>query len=182
MPKLYLVRHGEAAAKWGEDRDPGLSELGREQAAAVAVALGGVGPLAIVSSPLKRCRETAAPLAEAWGRKIELREKVREVPSPTDDLEERGAWLRGFMMKSWEEVEESVRAWRQGVFDELATYGEDTVVFTHFIPINAVVGAAKGLPRVVNFRPDNGSVTVIHADAHGFTVLDLGDEAVTEVR
>jgi len=29
---IYLVRHGEAAASWGESSDPGLSELGWQQA------------------------------------------------------------------------------------------------------------------------------------------------------
>ena len=32
MLKLYLVRHGEAAAAWGDHDDPGLSPLGQAQA------------------------------------------------------------------------------------------------------------------------------------------------------
>jgi probable phosphoglycerate mutase len=30
--RCFLVRHGEAAAHWGEEEDPGLSALGRQQA------------------------------------------------------------------------------------------------------------------------------------------------------
>jgi broad specificity phosphatase PhoE len=30
--QIFLVRHGEPAAHWGEERNPGLSARGREQA------------------------------------------------------------------------------------------------------------------------------------------------------
>ena len=36
MPRLTLVRHGRAAAGWGDDLDPGLDDLGRAQAESVA--------------------------------------------------------------------------------------------------------------------------------------------------
>ena len=36
MTRLYLVRHGRAAAGWDTDPDPGLDEIGRGQAQAVA--------------------------------------------------------------------------------------------------------------------------------------------------
>ena len=41
--KLYLIRHGQPKAGFGEDRDPGLDELGRQQAAAVAKELESLG-------------------------------------------------------------------------------------------------------------------------------------------
>ena len=60
MALIYLVRHGEAAAQWSEDLDPGLSDLGRRQAADVGARLREIGPLALVSSPLARARESLA--------------------------------------------------------------------------------------------------------------------------
>ena len=62
--RLFLIRHGKPAAVWGEaDDDPGLDDTGREQAAAVAAHLLGLPdgerPTWVVSSPLRRCRETA---------------------------------------------------------------------------------------------------------------------------
>ena len=30
--KIFLIRHGEAAQSWDQSADPGLSELGKEQA------------------------------------------------------------------------------------------------------------------------------------------------------
>ena len=66
MPRITLVRHGQAAAGWGDDLDPGLSPVGRSQAEATADALASIGPQPIVCSPLRRCRETSAPLAARW--------------------------------------------------------------------------------------------------------------------
>ena len=33
--EIILIRHGEAASSWGDDPDPGLSNLGKSQAEAV---------------------------------------------------------------------------------------------------------------------------------------------------
>lgn len=70
MPTLILVRHGRSTANTagllaGWTPGVALDELGREQAAALPGRLAGVPLAAIVSSPLQRCRETVAPLAEA---------------------------------------------------------------------------------------------------------------------
>ena len=55
MTRLYLVRHGRAAAGWDTDPDPGLDPLGVHQAERMADELGPRGPLALISSPLLRC-------------------------------------------------------------------------------------------------------------------------------
>jgi probable phosphomutase (TIGR03848 family) len=76
MTTLLLVRHGhtDAAGKRLTGRAPGvhLNELGRRQAERLIERLEGVRIDAIVSSPLERCRETAAPLAKARGRAVDV--------------------------------------------------------------------------------------------------------------
>ena len=71
MATIRLVRHGRATGGWDADVDPGLDELGVAQAAALADLLGPLGDAAgrraLVTSPMRRCRETAAPLAARWG-------------------------------------------------------------------------------------------------------------------
>jgi len=67
MPRLHLVRHGRAAAGWNVDPDPALDDLGQRQALEVAEKLTRLGPLPVLSSPLRRCRETSQPLAARWG-------------------------------------------------------------------------------------------------------------------
>lgn len=67
---VHVVRHGEVhnPAKILYGRLPGyhLSELGVKMAERVAEALAGHDIAAVVSSPLERARETAAPVADAF--------------------------------------------------------------------------------------------------------------------
>ena len=56
MAKIYMVRHGRAEDVLGESMDPGLDALGHSQAEAVAQKLASLGPLPILSSPLRRTR------------------------------------------------------------------------------------------------------------------------------
>lgn len=76
MTTLLLVRHGhtDAAGKRLTGRASGvhLNELGRRQAERLVERLDGVRIDTIVSSPLERCRETAAPLAKARGHAVDV--------------------------------------------------------------------------------------------------------------
>lgn len=81
VPRLFLVRHGRAAASFGEDRDPHLSELGKAQAEAMAMALAPNGALPVVTSPLRRTRETAAALERRFRVEARVEPAVAEVPS-----------------------------------------------------------------------------------------------------
>lgn len=179
MPRLYLVRHGEAAAGWGEDADPGLSDRGRSQAEAVAQQLGPLGPLPIIVSPLRRCRETAAPLEALWDVEARVVPAVGEIESPSP-LEDRATWLRGVMSGSWSDVGDH-EPWRRGVVDALLALDEDTVVVSHFIAINVAVGAASGRDEVVCFTPGNCSLTVLSSAGGALTVEELGGQAHSSV-
>ena len=76
MTRIHLVRHGQAAAGFGAHKDPGLNDLGRQQAAAVAELLAPLGPLPVYSSPLARAFETARPLASIWNADVVLEPRV----------------------------------------------------------------------------------------------------------
>lgn len=160
MARLTLVRHGEAAAGWGDDPDPGLSELGRRQADAVAQALAAAGPMPILVSPLRRTLETADPLARRWRTEAIVEPGVGEIRTPTG-LGDRATWLRGVMAGRWSEQDPRLRAWADDVVDVLLAQAEDTVVVSHFVAINVAVGRASGDDRVVCVRPGNCSRTVL---------------------
>lgn len=183
MARIWLVRHGEAAAGWGDDPDPGLSEHGAAQADAVASRLAGTigDPVPVLTSPLRRCVETASPLASRWGVEPVVEPAVGEIVPPAGraELADRPVWLREVMSSSWEDLPDSDRAWRRSVLGRLAAIDADTVVFTHFVLINAAVGAAAGDDRVVVFRPANCSVTELHLVGGRLQVARLGDEMGT---
>src|SRR6202171_2382184 len=74
---LYVVRHGETAPNAAGlllgRSDPRLTERGRTQAAGLAATLPA--PDRVVSSPLRRARETAA----AFGRTVEVDDRWIEL-------------------------------------------------------------------------------------------------------
>lgn len=183
--RLHLVRHGKAAAGWDADPDPGLAPEGRADAQRAAALLAPLGALPVVTSPLRRARETAEIVAARWDVEPVVDAAVSEIPSPTDDLADRGRWLRGVLAGRWSEQGDDLRAWRSGVLDglrRLAGAG-DTVVATHFVVINAAVGAALDDDRVVCESITTGSVTTIAVDADGgLAVESLGRTGSTEVR
>ena len=182
MPRLYLVRHGRAAASFAEAADPGLDALGRSQAEAVAERLASIGPIAMLTSPLARARETSEPLAKRWQRSVPIEPAVAEIPSPSGmSLSERAEWLRGFMAGSWRDASRDLAQWREEAIAALAAIKEDTVIFSHFIAINVAAGAAEGDDRVILFRPDNCSVTILDVDKGALSLVERGHEAETKV-
>ena len=87
MAEFLILRHGEPTLRgvFLGSLDPGLSELGRQQAAAVFIDPA----LAIYSSPLRRARETAVEL----GRPFQIIDQLKEI--------DYGPW-EGM---SWAEIE-----------------------------------------------------------------------------
>jgi phosphohistidine phosphatase SixA len=69
---VYLVRHGEKSAAVPNDADPDLSVAGEARARALADRLRTAGVTAIVTTQLKRTRETAQPLAGELGLTPEI--------------------------------------------------------------------------------------------------------------
>lgn len=72
---VHLVRHGESAANAGQaTTDPAeipLTAAGQDQAEAFARSLAEP-PTAIVCSPFRRAKETAAPVASRFGLPVEV--------------------------------------------------------------------------------------------------------------
>lgn len=189
MSRLYLVRHARPAAGWGQDADPGLDETGVRQAKATADELASrLAPMPVYSSPLRRCRETAAPAEQAWNRRAELLPEVAEIPAPPLTLSSRAEWLTAAMRGTWAALQHSsppgspdYMQWRRTALSALTALQHDSVIFSHFIAINVVVAAARNVDDVVCFRPDHASVTVVETVGDGFRVIELGRQAGTTV-
>lgn len=182
MTSIWLVRHGEAAASWGEHHDPGLSGLGRSQAQAAAEALLPVIPssTALVSSPKARALETSEPLAQAMQREVTINSAFREIDAPVP-LSERPQWLRGFMRQRWSEQPEVLWQWRHGIVQALREIEQPTVIFTHFLVINAVVAHCRGDDETLLAWPDNGSQHEFRLSDGELSLVSLGREMETKV-
>ena len=108
-------------------------------------------------------------------------ERVAEIPSPTDDLAERGAWLSRAMAGTWADLGPQYQAWRDRLVAALERLSTDTVVVSHFIAINAVVGRAVDDDRVMHVPLGNCSITTVDTAPGHLAVVELGASATTEV-
>jgi broad specificity phosphatase PhoE len=83
QPRLWLIRHAQsvwnASGRWQGQADPPLSAHGRQQAELLAARLADLNPTAVYSSDLRRCIDTAAPLAAATGLVPQIRAVLREI-------------------------------------------------------------------------------------------------------
>jgi broad specificity phosphatase PhoE len=171
---LLLVRHGETAltpkkrlSGSGGD-DPVLSAAGRRQAEAVAGTLAARGTVgAVVSSPLRRCRQTAEAAARRLGLEVRVDEGLREADFGAwegltfAEVRERhpagfAAWLTSpaAVPGGTGETFASVTRRVVRVRDELlARYaGRTVVVVSHVVPLRTLVRLALGAPHASLFR------------------------------
>jgi broad specificity phosphatase PhoE len=121
MGTIYLMRHGETeyhAQKRVLGRiDAGLNQRGKEQALLAAGYFEGIELAAIYSSPLRRCRETAQPVAEMKGMAIETVEGLMEV--------DMGEWDGQLLKDLFEQDSERVGKWMQSPSSVPIPGGED---------------------------------------------------------
>jgi broad specificity phosphatase PhoE len=182
MARLVLVRHAEPGSSWDEHPDPGLSALGVRQAEAAGGLLAGFGRAAIVTSPLLRARQTAAPLERQAGVGARVDARFGEIATPPGLSIPRVDWLRGVLAGSWSDADASTQAWRAELLEAVRAITDTTVAFTHFVAINVVVGAATGDDRVWSCSPVHASVTVVDVDRDDLTVITVGNQSETRVR
>jgi broad specificity phosphatase PhoE len=92
--RLLMLRHAESrsnahpeAVALPEAEGDRLTERGWEQARAAARVLRDARPARLLSSPMRRARETAGVLAEELGLAVEIRESIHEVRESDEYLE-----------------------------------------------------------------------------------------------
>ncbi len=178
--RIYLVRHAKTAEPWRTALDAPLGEVGHRQAREAARVLAPLGPLPLWSSPLRRARQTANPLAALWRTEIHIEPRITEIPAPGTDPKARGDWLMRTLTSRWRDMNADLRAWRHDVLDTISAVREDTVMVTHYVVINAVVGAATNDDRVICFHPDHTDTTVVERAGARLTVVDNTLNEVSE--
>ncbi|MGH7022902.1 MAG: histidine phosphatase family protein [Caulobacteraceae bacterium] len=188
MTQLFLIRHGRPAAVWGgDDHDPGLDTEGEAQAEFAARTLLELPdekrPKRVASSPLRRCLETARPLADALGVAVEIVPEVGEIPTPGAlEPAARGPWLRSALQGQWSAIRGDLdyEAWRRGVTAAVMAR-PGAAIFSHFVAINAVVSLLGGDEAVTVFRPGHASITTLEIAGADLRLVSRGSEAATGV-
>ena len=180
MPEIIMVRHGEASENFRTSTDPGLSALGYQQAAEVSRRLISLNDHALFSSPLRRARQTAAPLEKAWQQSATIEPRVSEIPSQGVQMEDRGEWLMRIMTGRWTDADAAQCEWRAQLLDCLLQAQTPRIYFSHFIAMNVAVGAATGDDRVVCARPRNTAVFRFSNDGGVLRLIESGEELLED--
>ncbi|HEY0613597.1 MAG TPA: histidine phosphatase family protein [Candidatus Elarobacter sp.] len=85
--RVYVARHGETtwnvAGRYQGRLESELSALGERQAGALAAAMEAAGIARVLSSPLRRCTETARPSAEKTRTRVETEMRLIEIAHGT---------------------------------------------------------------------------------------------------
>jgi broad specificity phosphatase PhoE len=203
--ELFIVRHADAIPGADEIIPSGiyddlpLSRLGRDQAQALADRIGALSFSAIYSSPLLRCRQTAAPVAERLGLTPVIIEDLKEIrlgdirPLPDDRadlvaltaaLQQRQADIVRLAGETghWDAIpgSEPSKEFRRRVVETCDAIagrhiGQRVLIFAHGGVVNAYVAEALGLERDFFFPAANTSITVVRAAGKRRVLFILND-------
>jgi probable phosphoglycerate mutase len=124
--------------------------------------------------------ETAQPLADLLSQQVEVNEAFREIPAPVP-LPDRQNWLRGFMGQTWSEQPPELWGWRDRALQQVLGQPCSTVIFTHFLVINAIAGAVQEREETLCFWPDNASITHLRKRGNALEMVALGRQMETVV-
>jgi len=200
---LYVVRHGRTQANakgllLGR-ADPGLDDVGRRQASSVAAAVGN--EVRVLSSPLRRCVETARAISDDIvidDRLIELDygefdlRPLKEVPAEIwsqwradpsfrppggETLIELGARVAEVLDVV---MEQALHPPQSDVGADAGSPDDrDVVLVTHVSPIKAALAWALGVGMEVSWRSfvAQASITRIAVSERGPSLLSFNSEA-----
>ena len=191
MVNIFLIRHGKASSGW-DSLNPDLNGIGRQQSLEVSKRLydRSLKSFDVFSSPLLRCKQTAKPFCDLSKQKLNIDQRLSEIPSPIKDLTERVLWLKRVLPLTWKQLENdsdslssgiNYSLWRSDIFDFLKSLKKDTYIFTHFVVINSIVGSIKNNNKVVNFNADNTSITRLNHKDGAIKIISLGEESITKI-
>ena len=186
--RVIVVQHGE---KVREPGDPGLTAVGREQAADVAERVAGERPAGVWSSPLRRAVETAEIVGERVGLAVGTDERLRErmnwdgVGSGLDEFLRE--WGRATSDRSYVppggDSSEAAAGRFLGALGDLAgsSPGEALVVVAHG---GVTVDALRSLlgdrelerraPGVIGAGVPGGAITTLVREDHRWVVEGIG--------
>ena len=184
MTKIILVRHGEASASWEESSDPGLSNLGINQAeecSSILLKLDDIDNFDLKSSPLKRAIETAEKLKIKLNKNLLIDPAFAEIPSPGVSLQNRQQWLKEIFNQKVDELEKPQKNWHKKIISEIKKIEKPTIIFSHFMVINTIVAHIEKNPSMVCFYPDNCSITELNKKENEIELLSLGNQLSSTV-
>ncbi|WP_053206222.1 histidine phosphatase family protein [Jiangella muralis] len=161
LTRVHLLRHGEvhnpSKVLYGRLAGYHLSDLGRAMADRVAAAVADRDVTLLVSSPLERARETAAPLSDALGLDVRIDDRLLEALNVFEgltfgvgdgSLRRARHWrhLRNPFTPSWGEPYRDIAARMLAAMSDARrdAAGHEVVMVSHQLPIWTVRSFIEG--------------------------------------
>ncbi|MBK5288288.1 MAG: histidine phosphatase family protein [Acidimicrobiia bacterium] len=192
--ELLLIRHAvperiTTEQSGGEPADPSLTDAGRHQADRLAAWLAIEGVDHIVSSPLRRAGETAAPVATALGIDVEVDPELCEYDAAADSyipIEE----MRAENSERWQAMVEGRWADYGGeppdqfrgriipCIDRIiaAHPGRKVAAVCHGGVINVYLASVLDIDRHLWFDPEYTSISRVRASRSGARSIESINE------
>ena len=197
--ELVFVRHGQperVVRHDGQPADPPLSEIGRQQAEAVAEWLGEMGIDALYSSPLRRALATAEAISAVTGLAPSVRTGLSEfdrdspayVPMEVLKQTDRERWneLATGSFGDTERTAQFIATVNAAVDEIVAAHRSQRVaVACHGGVVNAYLARCLGFDpdAFLKFDVDYTSVTRVFASSHGHrSVLSVNERTHLRTR
>ena len=191
--ELLLIRHALPVRVEGDSpADPGLTDLGRRQAEALAAWLADEPIDAVYSSPMRRARETAAPLAAGHGRSVMIDEELAEFDQgehfyiPLEELKASGdprlaAVIEGRWGPGGEVGAVDPETFRAVVVEAVervvaAHPGGRVALVAHGGVINAYLSSVLGIERVLFFDATYTGISRVLAARSGTRTVQCMNE------
>jgi len=183
--ELLVIRHAEpvrvtAEESGGAPADPQLTTRGRDQADRLGDWLGAEGVDHVVSSPLRRATETAAPLAARLGLDVAIDDQLCEYDAnadsyiPIEELREaKDERWQAMIEGRWQDFGgEAPDVFRTRIVTRLDAVidehpGERVAVVCHGGVINVYLAALLGIDRHLWFDPGYTSISRVRASRTG---------------
>ena len=191
--ELIIVRHGRPVRIEGADgiADPELAPIGLKQAEAVANYLEQTHIDLIVSSPLLRARQTAAPLTERLGLEAVIIPDLAEIDRDSDTyvpMEE----LKADGGEEWQAIiddpdsmhgDVDMEAFSQRVhsaFENIISEnsGRTVVVFCHAMVTMCFLQKMLGYEDKYGIRVDYAGITRVQASRNGARSIRSANETM----
>ena len=187
---IYVARHGET--DWNREgryqgrQESDLTETGRRQARAFAASLHGRPIDAVISSSLRRCRQSAEPLADSLSQPVRVDDRLIEIDHGTWEGHLRGeiAVRDAERFMAWQHEPQTVtfvggespadvrERWR-AFASALSGYDEVAVV-THDVLVRIAILDATGrdVDRLWEPRVMNGGYARFESRGGRWSLLD----------
>lgn len=192
MTTFYLIRHAanDFVSKALVGRRPGvhLNEAGRVEARELAERLKSKPIQQIFTSPMERCRETAAPLATLLKLDVEVLEAINEIEFGDWTGRELGGLQDSDLWKQWTTFRTGVRIPNGESILEIQSrvvtaidrlrrefVGQHIALVSHGDPLRAAICFYLGMPLdfIPRIEVTPASVSILEVDDWGAKITAL---------